>query len=188
MASIDLYQATGGRRLCRQLSEAFYSRAARDPVLRPFFPGKSLRCAVEAFAAFLAQFLGGPAEDAQKRWWLSLRESHQRFKIGPREQKAWMSNMLKALKDVPLEEPVRLALRALFERSSAYLVNTGQGVSETAAPEDPTDDGIHREMTQRWGEQRALDDLIAAIQDGAAGRAIELTQSPMLELRFVRDR
>ena len=63
MASIDLYQATGGRRVCRQLSEAFYARVARDPVLRPLFPGKSFRCAVEAFAAFLAQFLGGPAED-----------------------------------------------------------------------------------------------------------------------------
>jgi len=187
MASIDLYQATGGRRLCRQLSEAFYSRAARDPVLRPLFPGKSMRCAVEAFAAFLAQFLGGPAEDAQKRWWLSLRESHQRFKIGPREREAWMSNMVEALEDMPLEEPVRLALRDLFERSSAYVVNSGQAPGEAAVPAEPTDDSIHREIAQRWSEQRALDDLVAAVRDGDARRATELAQTATLELRFARD-
>ena len=55
MDSIDLYQRVGGRGVCRQLG-------------RPLFPGKSLRCAVDAFAAFLAQFLGGPAEDAEERW------------------------------------------------------------------------------------------------------------------------
>jgi hemoglobin len=76
MDSVDLYKAVGGRGVCRQLSEAFYARVKRDPVLRPLFPGKSMRCAMNAFAAFLAQFLGGPAEDAQARWWLSLRESH----------------------------------------------------------------------------------------------------------------
>jgi len=31
---------------------------------------------------------GGPSEDSQRRWWLSLRESHLRFKIGDRERKA----------------------------------------------------------------------------------------------------
>ena len=187
MASIDLYQATGGRRVCRQLSEAFYARVARDPVLRPLFPGKSFRCAVEAFAAFLAQFLGGPAEDAQQRWWLSLRESHLRFKIGPREREAWMSNMVEALEDVPLEKPVRLALRELFRRSSAYVVNSGPAPGETAAPAEPTDDSIHREIAQRWSEQRALDDLIAAVRDGDARRAVELAQTATLEIRFARD-
>jgi len=188
MNSLDLYQAVGGRGVCRQLSEAFYARVGRDPVLRPLFPGKSMRCAVEAFAAFLAQFLGGPTEDAQERWWLSLRESHQRFKIGPRERQAWMSNMVEALEVVPIDEPVRLALRDLFERSSAYIVNTGQAVGEPSAPEDPSNDRIHLEIEQRWAEQRALDDLVPAIRDNNAGRALELIRSPALELRFARDR
>src|SRR5215472_19373827 len=130
MDSVDLYQAVGGRDVCRQLSETFYARVKRDPVLRPLFPGKSLRCAVEAFAAFLAQFLGGPAEDAQARWWLSLRESHLRFKIGTRERQAWMSNMIEALDNLPVEEPVRRGLRRLFEQSSAYIVNSGQAPGE----------------------------------------------------------
>jgi hemoglobin len=188
MDSVDLYHTVGGRGACRQLSEAFYARVERDPVLRPLFPGKSMRCAVEAFTAFLAQFLGGPAEDAQGRWWLSLRESHLRFKIGSRERQAWMSNMIEALDDVPIDQPVRLALRDLFERSSAYIVNTGQGLRKPAAPEDPPDDRIHREIAQRWAEQRALDDLVAALRDGDAGRGLELAQSPTLKHRFARDR
>jgi hemoglobin len=187
MDSVDLYQAVGGLDLCRQLSETFYARVKRDPVLRPLFPGKSIRCAVEAFTAFLAQFLGGPAEDAQARWFLSLRESHQRFKIGPRERQAWMSNMIQALDDVPIDESHRLALRGLFERSSAYIVNTGPAPQESA-PAEPPDDRIHREISRRWREQRALDDLVAAIRYGDVGRALDLTQGPTLKRRFARDR
>lgn len=188
MDSVDLYQAVGGRGICRQLSEAFYARVKRDPVLRPLFPGKSMKCAVNAFAAFLAQFLGGPGEDAQERWWLSLRESHLRFKVGPRERQAWLSNMLEALEDLPVDEPIRLALRDLFERSSAYIVNTGQAPGKPAAPENVSPDCIHRKIAERWAEQRALDDLVAAIRDGHSRRALELAQSPTLELRFSRDR
>src|SRR5256886_9820407 len=110
-----LLEALGGEEGCRRLSAAFYARVSKDPVLRPLFPGKSLRCATEAFAAFLAQFLDGPSEDAQQRWWLSLRESHLRFKIGPQERNAWMENMIAALDDVEMEDPVRLALRDLFD-------------------------------------------------------------------------
>ncbi len=188
MGSVDLYEAIGGRSVCRQLSETFYSRVKRDPVLRPFFPGKSMRCAVDAFAAFLAQFLGGPAAEAQGRWWLSLRESHLRFTIGPRERQAWMSNMLAALEAVPIDEPVRHALRQLFERSSAYIVNTGQVAGEPSATEDPARDPIHREIAERWTEQRALDDLVSAIRDGDTVRALELTQTRALTARFTRDR
>jgi len=188
MDSVDLYQAVGGRDGCRQLSEAFYARVKRDPVLRPLFPGKSIRCAVEAFAAFLAQFLGGPAEDAQARWWLSLRESHLRFKIGTRERQAWMSNMIEALDNLPVEEPVRRGLRRLFEQSSAYIVNSGQAPGEPSASEGTSRGRLYREIVERWAEQRALDDLVAAIRDGSSGRALELMQSPTLKLRFARNR
>jgi hemoglobin len=186
--SADLYKTVGGKDVCHRLAEAFYARVARDPVLRPLFPGKSFRCAIEAFAAFLAQFLGGPAGDAEMRWFLSLRESHLRFKIGPREREAWMRNMIKALEDVPIEEPVRLALRALFERSSAYLVNQGPAPDKAVEPAAPIDDSTQGQITRRWNEQRVLDDLVSAIRVGDAGRAIELAQSPTLEPRFARDR
>ena len=60
-----LLEALGGEEGCRRLSAAFYARVGKDPVLRPFFPGKSLRCATEEFAAFLIQFLGGDEKQTQ---------------------------------------------------------------------------------------------------------------------------
>jgi hemoglobin len=184
---IDLYQAIGGREGCRRLSEAFYARVALDPALRPLFPGKSMRCAIEAFAAFLAQFLGGPAADAQARWSLSLRESHRRFRIGPREREAWMANMREALGETAIEEPVRAALYALFEHSSAYILNRGESADEPPAPES-SNGGIDRELGRRWEEQRALDDLVAALEEWDGARAAALAQGPALKRRFARDR
>jgi len=162
-----LYEALGGRDGALRLSAAFYTRVKRDPVLRPLFPGKSIRCAVNAFAAFLAQFLGGPPEDAQERWFLSLRESHLRFRIGPLEQQAWMNNMAAALEDVPLDEAVRVAFRDFFVESSGYIVNTGGAAGHPAVPLCP-------DLARRWDEQRALDELVAAIRHGDADRALRL--------------
>src|SRR5437868_10641155 len=100
MRNPSLYEALGGKAGCRRLSVAFYARVERDPLLRPLFPGKTFTCAIEEFTAFLVQFLGGPSADSQRRWWLSLHESHLRFKIGPKERTAWMENMTRAFDDV----------------------------------------------------------------------------------------
>src|ERR1700721_1879684 len=99
-----LLEALGGEEGCRSLSSAFYARVGKDPVLRPFFPGKSLRCATEEFAAFLIQFLGGDEKQTQQRWWLSLRESHARFQIGPNAREAWLRHMEATLDAAPLED------------------------------------------------------------------------------------
>lgn len=56
-----LYEAIGGADACHKLSTAFYARVARDPLLRPLFPGKIFTCAIEEFAAFLVQLLEGPS-------------------------------------------------------------------------------------------------------------------------------
>jgi len=45
-----LLEALGGEEGCRRWSAAFYARVGKDPVLRPFFPGQSLRRATEEFA------------------------------------------------------------------------------------------------------------------------------------------
>jgi hemoglobin len=150
-----LLETLGGEAGCRRLSAAFYARVGKDPILRPLFPGKSLKCAIEEFAAFLIQFLGGDEEQTQRRWWLSLRESHARFRIGHAERRAWLKHMGATLDGAPLDEPTRTALWQFFERSSAYVVG-----KEAARPE-------HEELAARWDEQRVLDDVIAAI---AAGR------------------
>ena len=62
-----LLAAIGGEAGCRRLSADFYARVGKDPVLRRLFPGKSRRCAIEEFAAFLIQFLGGDEEQTQHR-------------------------------------------------------------------------------------------------------------------------
>ena len=147
--------ALGGEAGCRRLSAAFYARVGKDPVLRPLFPGKTLKCAVEEFAAFLIQFLGGDEEQTQRRWWVSLRESHARFRIGPAERRAWLKHMAATLDTTPFDDSTRTALRQFFECSSAYVAG-----KERAEPEDD-------ELASRWSEQRVLDDVIAAI---AAGR------------------
>lgn len=168
METRSVFQAIGGSATCRQLSEAFYGRVMRDTVLRPLFPGKTLRCATEEFAAFLVQFLGGPPEDTQHRWWLSLRESHLRFQLEPKHRAAWMKNMRAALDDVPATEPAREALREFFERSSAYVVNGDK------APEGGD------ELSGRWRAQRMLDEAVAAIRAGESERAIALAENAVV--------
>ncbi len=158
--------------MCRGLSAAFYARVDRDTLLRPLFPGTTLKCAMEEFAAFLAQFLGGPSEDTQRRWWLSLRESHMRFRIGQKERDAWIANMVSALDDVHIEEPMRSQLLGFFERSSAYVVNHGDAV----VPKE----GRSTEISRRWDAQTTLDEAVAAIRAGDASRAIALAESPAL--------
>ncbi len=158
-----LFEAIGGTRTCRKLAAAFYDRVDRDPLLRPLFPGTTLRCAIEAFAAFLVQFLGGPGEDTQERWWVSLRESHHRFTIEKRHRDAWMRGMDEALDEVGIEEPALGALRNLFEHASTYLIDGKPGTRR-----------LNRELGARWSAQRSVDDAVAAIRQGRADRAIKL--------------
>jgi len=152
----------GGEVGCKRLSKAFYARVGKDPVLRPLFPGKSLKCAIEAFSAFLIQFLGGDEEQTQFRWWLSLRESHARFRISPAQREAWLKDMAAALDATPLDGPTRQGLGQFFEHSSAYLLG------------DQTSPLQHTELAARWNEQCSLDDAIAAIASGRDQEAIAL--------------
>jgi truncated hemoglobin YjbI len=156
-------QALGGEAGCKRLSAEFYARVGKDSVLRPLFPGKSLRCATEEFAAFLIQFLDGDEDQAQFRWRLSLRESHARFRIGATERSAWLKHMQATLDAAPMDEDTRKALRQFFFQSSAYVIG-----KEAAGPES-------EELGARWAEQRTLDEAIAAISGGHVEAALALT-------------
>src|ERR1700723_41023 len=123
-ARSPLLEALCGEEGCRRLSRAFYARVGNDPVLRPLFPGKSLRCAIEEFAAFLVQFLGGDEEQTQYRWWLSLRESHARFQIGPAERSAWLKHMGATLEAARLDEVTGKALRQFFSLRVGAIITT----------------------------------------------------------------
>ena len=164
MDAVELLREIGGPAGCRALSEAFYARVKRDPVLGPFFPGVSLRCAVEELSAFLVQVLGGPGEATQRRWWVSLRESHLRFRIGPREREAWLRNMCVTLEEAAMGDVPRDALRGLFEHSSAHVVNLGGEISPPAV-----EDSL-------WRGQRELDAAVAAVRAADPGQAIQLAE------------
>lgn len=160
--SATALDALGGEAGCKRLSAEFYARVGKDPILRPLFPGKSLKCATEEFAAFLIQFLGGDEEQTQYRWWLSLSESHARFKIGPDERDAWLKPMRATLESARLDEGTRRAFYQFFLYSSAHLVG-----KEATEPE-------HKELASRWAMQRVLDDAVGAIANGYDHEAREL--------------
>jgi hemoglobin len=160
--AVPLLAALGGEEGCRRLSADFYARVRTDPILRPLFPGKSLRCATQEFAAFLIQFLGGDEEQTQHRWWLSLRESHARFRIGASERSAWLKHMGATLEAAPLDEDTRKALRQFFTHTSGYLIG-----NEAAQP-------AHEDLATRWAEQRLLDDVIGTIATGQDQQALAL--------------
>ena len=185
---LNLHQAVGGTATCRALSAGFYARVAQDPLLRPLFPATTFTCAIEEFAAFLAQFLGGPSEAAQRRQWLSLRDSHRRFHIGPQEREAWLHQMQEALAAVPMEEPVRRALRVFFARASAYLVNRDQTLPSAVDRSELRLDDFERALLWRWDVQRGLDEAVAAVRADEAARAITVAQSPLLQSCLQQDR
>jgi truncated hemoglobin YjbI len=177
---VQLYRAIGGAPGCRALATAFYGHVAQDPLLRPLFPS-TFTCAIEAFSAFLVQFLGGESEATQRRWWLSLRESHNRFAIGPRERDAWLRAMTLTLADESVipDTVVRTQLLAFFAHSSAHLVNKGRMPKSTPS--------LNGELSALWEEQLALDEAVAQIRKpDQAERCIELLESPVLRTRFAR--
>ncbi len=120
---MTMLEAFGGEAGCRRLSAEFYARVSNDSALKRLFPGKTVRCATEEFAAFLIQFLGGDEEQTQKRWWLSLAESHARFQIGPEERTAWLAHMAATLDAMPLDEAARIGLKQFFVHTSSYVAN-----------------------------------------------------------------
>ncbi|MGD1091907.1 MAG: ankyrin repeat domain-containing protein [Bryobacteraceae bacterium] len=175
-----LYHAIGGAAGSRALATAFYARVERDPILRLLFPS-TFTCAIEEFSAYLVQFLGGEAGATQRRWWLSLRESHNRFPIGERQRNAWFHAMTVTLDDESLiaDPGVRRELLEFFYCSSAHVVNK----TSVPVPARP----LNAELAPLWDEQLALDEVVALIRSpDQSGRCIELLQSPVMQARFAR--
>lgn len=159
MAKRALYQDLGGEAGCLRLARDFYARVAKDPNLRSLFPGKSLRCATEEFAAFLIQFFDGDEAHTQYRWWLSLRESHARFQISESQRAAWLGHMNATL-DAIVTDPADL--RSFFEGASMYIVSANE--AEFANPE----------LDRRWKGQLSLDRLVESLVAGRDEEAIAL--------------
>ncbi len=89
-----------------------------------------------------------------------------------------MENMVNAIDDARIEEPLRNNLREFVERSSAYLINSGEP-DHAAAEEssDPPGDAIRHEIAQRWEAQRTLDEAVAAVREGKSDHAIAAAET-----------
>jgi hemoglobin len=159
-----MLEALGGEEGCQRLAQEFYSRVARDAELKPLFPGKSLRCATEEFSAFLIQFLEGDQDRTQYRWWLSLRESHARFKISEAQRVAWLGHMHAALSTVVGDLETCESWKQFFGTASHYVV----GGSKGGVMKDP-------ELANRWDQQLGLDELVDCILGGRDEEAIALS-------------
>jgi truncated hemoglobin YjbI len=179
----DLFLLLGGAEGCVRLATLFYAEVERDPVLRPLF-GKRFLEPTRNLAAYLSQLAGGRPEHSRIRWFLSLREAHGRFAIGPAERDAWLAAMARAIDAAGLQEPARGALRAFFERSAPTLVNRG---GEPVAGE-PLPGAVHPHLAARWKEELAVEEVVAAVRRGHTGEALALVEGPELRVLFDRDR
>lgn len=182
----NLFLMLGGTEGCVKLATLFYAEVERDPVLRPLF-GKRFLEPIRKLSAYLSQLTGGPPEHSRIRWYLSLREAHRRFAIGPAERDAWLAAMRRALDKAGLEEPARVALRAFFERSAPTMVNRGGEPvgAESLAEQTP---GTHSHLAARWQEELAVEEVVAALRRRDAHRALALAEGPELRVLFDRDR
>ena len=149
---------------CQRLAQDFYARVAQNSVLTPLFPGKSLRCAAEEFAAFLIQLLDGDEDKTQYRWWLSIRESHARFKISNSQRTAWLGLMNQTILSLPLDTDSQRELLQFFRIASVYIVGGREDNVEQA------------ELNQRWENQKTLDNLVSHIKTNCDSEAIELAR------------
>ena len=183
----DLFLLLGGREGCVKLATRFYAEVERDPVLRPLF-GKKFLEPTRHLAAYLTQLSGGPSEHSRNRWWLSLREAHRRFAIGPAERDAWLAAMTRALGETAVPEPARGALLAFFGRSAPTLVNRGRAPVAGEPLPEPLHDAVHRHLAARWNEELAVEAVVAAVRRGSAGRVLALAEGPELRVLFDRDR
>jgi truncated hemoglobin YjbI len=160
----NMLDLLGGEAGCKRLAKDFYARVAKSAELRPLFPGKSVRCATEEFAAFLIQFLDGDPGHTQYRWWISLRESHARFKISENQRSTWLALMRETIDSWTKDSETRAALKQFFDVASAEIVGNGESAIE------------HRELCQRWDHQRSLDQLVDDIVHGRDEEAIHLSR------------
>jgi truncated hemoglobin YjbI/ankyrin repeat protein len=193
----NLYHALGGRDGCHKLTVAFYAHVEHDPVLRPLYPRILSGCPIKALAAFLTQFLGGPCDYAERRWWLSLREAHLRFAIGQKERSAWLQDMWQAIDEMPTPEPTCSALRWFFVQASVALINQPPGAANLSLlssdplledQNEPETSPLHQDIAQRWEAHLTLEQLIAAVRQGEAEQALTLLEHLLVQATFTRDR
>jgi len=150
----DIFESLGKVSGCLALARHFYGHVAQSLVLKPLFPGKSLRCASEEFAAFLIQLFSGDPSKTQYRWWLSIRASHERFQITDEQRAAWLGAMTSTLDDLYAGTGSEEALKQFFHVGAAYVVGADEGLPQ------------HPGLQDGWRRQLLIDDVMTALERG----------------------
>lgn len=160
----DVFDQIGCEEGCLNLSRAFYLKVGKSDVLKPLFPGKSLRCAIEEFSAFLVMLFDGDESHCQYRWWLSLRDSHARFQIQESQRLEWLRLMLEAIQEQFRDNSLNSYLVEFFQCTSIYIV-TGDS---PLPPESP--------LAATWSRQLLLDQLVQSLCQEEDEQAIHAAQ------------
>jgi hemoglobin len=117
-----IYDQIGGEPTLRRLVDAFYTRVAADPLLRPMFSDDLDESKRRQFL-FLVQFFGGPQTYSAERGHPRMKMRHSPFTIGPAERDAWLEHMLASIDEISIEEPMRTLMRDYFTRTAEHMVN-----------------------------------------------------------------
>jgi hypothetical protein len=105
--------------------------------------------------------------------------------------------MFRAVDEVQIKEPTRSALRWFFGEASAFLINQPpEAANETPASLELFISGqkpleisrTHQEIAQRWQEQRALEEMVAAVRQEQADAVLMGLGTCVVQACFSRDR
>jgi hemoglobin len=116
------YDAIGEKKL-NELVDAFYSKVANHPDLKPIFPGDFTEIARKQ-KQFLTQYLGGPPLYTEEHGHPMMRARHLPHEITPTRAKAWLRCMSEAMDEVNLDGPMREGIFSKLVLTAQHMVNT----------------------------------------------------------------
>lgn len=119
------YSRLGGEEVVRSLVNRFYDLMDEDPDyygIRKLHQ-KDLKDAREKLFMFLSGWTGGPQLFVEKFGHPMLRRRHMPFPIGEEERDQWMACMIRAMKDVGIDEQLQQELTQAFWKTADFMRN-----------------------------------------------------------------
>jgi hemoglobin len=107
---MNVYEAVGGEPAFHRLTDAFYTRVAADPLLRPLFP-PNMEPGKRRLALFLVESLGGPPLWSRERNFVHLLRAHHTRDFTEDQRDAWVNHMLAAIDECGIAGEARSLLR-----------------------------------------------------------------------------
>ena len=112
-----------------ELAARLYANIDADARIRALFPAdlSAGSDSVRDMREFLVQFFGGPSSYSERKGHPRLRARHMRFRIGPAERDAWLSNALAALdavaRDFEIDAKTAAEIRGYLVHASEFMIN-----------------------------------------------------------------